>query len=60
MNRKTIPFPEQREVKTEKKLGNTRYVVVGCYNDQGCTVSEKVKHLIKLEAKNVVSKCDEI
>ena len=60
MNRKTIPFPKQREVRTEKKLGNTRYVVIGCCNDQGGTVSEKVKSLIKLESKNIVSKCDEI
>lgn len=63
MNRKTVPFPEQREgkeIRTETKQGNTRYVVVGCYNDQGRTVSEKVKHLIRLEAKNIVSECDEI
>lgn len=51
MNRKTIPFPKQREIRTEKKLGNTRYVVIGCCNDQGSTVSEKVKSLIKLESK---------
>ena len=60
MNRKTIPFPKHREIRTEKKLGNTRYVVIGCCNDQGSTVSEKVKSLIKLESKNIVSKCDEI
>ena len=60
MNRRTIPFPKQREIKTETKLGNTRYVVVGCYNDQGCTISEKVKHLIKLKSKNTASKYDEI
>ena len=60
MNRKTIPFPKQREIRTEKKLGNTRYVVIGCCNDQGKTVSEKVKNLIRLEARNVAADCEEI
>ena len=60
MNRKTIPFPKHREIRTEKKLGNTRYVVIGCCNDQGKTVSEKVKNLIRLEARNVAADCEEI
>ena len=60
MNRKTIPFPKQREIRTEKKLGNTRYVVIGCCNDQGKTVSEKVKNLIRLEARNVAADREEI
>ena len=60
MNRKAVPFPQKKEIRTEKQVGNTRYIVIGCCNDQGGTVSEKVKSLIKLEAKNIVSKCDEI
>ena len=60
MNRKAVPFPQKKEIRTEKQVGNTHYVVIGCCNDQGGTVSEKVKSLIKLEAKNIVSKCDEI
>ena len=60
MNKKAVPFPQKKEIRTEKQVGNTRYIVIGCCNDQGGTVSEKVKSLIKLEAKNIVSKCDEI
>lgn len=60
MNRKTVPFPQKKEIRTEKQVGNTHYVVIGCCNDQGSTVSEKVKNLIRLESKNVVPNCDEI
>ena len=38
----------------------THYVVIGCCNDQGKTVSEKVKNLIRLEARNVAADCEEI
>ena len=60
MNRKTVPFPQKKEIRTEKKVGNTHYVVIGCCNDQGKTVSEKVKNLIRLEAKNVAADREKI
>ena len=60
MNRKAVPFPQKKEIRTEKQVGNTHYVVIGCCNDQGKTVSEKVKILIRLEARNVAADCEEI
>ena len=52
MNRKTVPFPQKKEIQTEKQVGNTHYV--------GKTVSEKVKNLIRLEARNVAADYEKI
>lgn len=60
MNRKTVPFPQKKEIRTEKQVGNAHYVVIGCCNNQGKTVSEKVKNLIRLEARNVAADREEI
>ena len=60
MNRKTVPFPQKKEIRTEKQVGNTHYVVIGCWNDHGKTVSEKVKNLIRLEARNVAADYEKI
>lgn len=50
----------EKEIRTEKQVGNTHYVLIGCCNNQGKTVSEKVKNLIRLEARNVAADREEI
>ena len=42
---------KQPRIETEKKIGNTTYIVNGHYASQGITVSEKIKRLLDNETK---------
>lgn len=47
----TVDFLKEQKV----KLGNATYIVNAHFLDQGETLKEKIKNLIKLEVKSLLS-----
>lgn len=46
-----MPQVEQPRVETEKKIGNTTYIVNGFFASQGVTVSKKIIRVLDKETK---------
>ena len=46
-----MPQVEQQRVETEKKIGNTTYIVNGFFASQGVTVSKKIMRALDKETK---------
>ena len=46
-----MPQVEQPRVETEKKIGNTTYIVNGFFASQGVTVSKKIMRILDKETK---------
>ena len=40
------------KVETEKKIGNTTYIVTGIFAPEGITISDTIKRLLDRESRN--------
>lgn len=44
---------EQPRIETERKIGNTTYIVGGYFAPKGVTVSEKIRKILDKETKEI-------